>query len=277
MTAPARSARTRSPRALLLALLGEYVLELHDTPVRAAVFIEVLENAGVQAPATRASLDRLEHTGILRRERRGREIAFSLTARGTSLLGEASARVRAPVPFHAEDGDWTLVTFTVPENQRTVRHRLRSSLTWEGFAPLRDGLWIAPGRVDLERALAPLRPELPSGAVTAFHAQELEGFALGVGIRSAWDLDAIRAEHLAFLDTWSASDALGARSALAARAMLVADWLALLRADPRLPREYLDAQWPAQASLDLYLRRREETAGAAAREFADYLPELARP
>ena len=53
-------------------------------------------------------------------------------------------------------------------------------------------------------------------------------------------------------------------SALVTCTMLVADWLALLRADPGLPRELLDGDWPADRSLSLYRELRAQTAEPAA-------------
>ena len=41
------------------------------------------------------------------------------------------------------------------------------------LCPLRDGLWLSPGEVDLASALEPLGEELPGNAVLAFHAREL--------------------------------------------------------------------------------------------------------
>jgi phenylacetic acid degradation operon negative regulatory protein len=50
--------------------------------------------------------------------------------------------------------------------------------------------------------------------------------------------------------------------------MLVADWLALLRVDPGLPRELLDDDWPADLSLSIYRELRARTTEPATREFA---------
>ena len=85
--------------------------------------------------------------------------------------------------------------------------------------------------------------------------------------RSAWDVETIRAEHLAFIDTWG-TPADDSPSALVTRTMLVADWLALLRADPGLPRELLDDDWPADRSLSLYRELRAQTTEPALAEFA---------
>ena len=100
------------------------------------------------------------------------------------MLREATYRVRGPRPFDPQGSGWTLVTFSIPEGQRTLRHRLRSTLTWEGFAPIRDGLWLAPGEVDLAGSLEPLRQDLPPNTVIAFHARELAGFPIGESVRA---------------------------------------------------------------------------------------------
>ena len=261
--------RSRQPKQLLLAFFGEYVVDQDVPALRASALIDVLEGAGIAAPATRATLDRMVQRNLLSRERRGREILFSLTEEGSAVLREATDRVRGPHPFDPHGTGWTLVTFTVPEEQRTLRHRLRSTLAWEGFAALRDGLWLAPGEVDLYAALEPLRADLSPGAITAFHAQELPGYSMTENVRAAWDIDRIRDEHLGFIETWSrASTQTEAGSPLAARAMLVADWLALLGIDPRLPPAFMDDDWPAQRSFAVYWAVRDGLERSSAEQFA---------
>jgi phenylacetic acid degradation operon negative regulatory protein len=276
--AEGEAVRSRQPKQLLLAFFGEHVVDDSTGPIRASVLLQVLEGAGVGAPATRATLDRLVHSGILARSRSGREIGFSLTEHGTAVLREATYRVRGPRPFEPQGEGWTLVTFSIPEGQRTLRHRLRSSPTWEGFAPIRDGLWLAPGEVDLAGSLEPLRQDLPPNSVVAFHARELAGFPIGDSVRAAWDIEAIRREHLAFIEIWNEPDAAElAPSALTVRTMLVADWLALLRADPRLPREFMDAEWPAARSAEVYRRMHAELADASDAEFVALVTAHAAP
>ncbi|MEU5904563.1 PaaX family transcriptional regulator C-terminal domain-containing protein [Micromonospora sp. NPDC047527] len=267
---------SRQPKQLLLAFFGEHVVDNATGPIRASALISVLEGADVAAPATRATLDRLVHSGILARTRSGRETLFSLTEHGAAVLREATDRVRGPRPFDPQGSGWTLVTFSIPEGQRMLRHRLRSILTWEGFAPLRDGLWLAPGEIDLAGSLEPLQQDLAPNAVVAFHARELAGFPIAESVRAAWDIEAIRRAHLAFIEVWDdPAAATMAPSALTVRTMLVADWLALLREDPRLPAEFMDAQWPATRSAETYRRMHDRLAEASTAEFAELV--AARP
>ncbi len=262
--------RARQPKQLLLALLGALVVDRIDEPIRASVVLEVLEGASITAPTARAMLDRMSRRGMLERVRVGREIAFSLSEETEDVLREAGVRVHASHPFAPNGTGWTLVTFSVAEDQRTVRHRLRATLAWEGFAPLRDGLWIAPGEVDLESALEPLGEALAPHAVTAFRAEDLRAYPVSRSVREAWNIDAIRAEHDRFLETWEHPGATdGAATAVSALVCLVADWLALLRADPRLPAEFMGDSWPSERSVTAYRARFEELGALGEREFTE--------
>lgn len=259
--------RERKPAQLLLAFFGDVVLDRLDAPVPAPVLLDVLDGVGIAPATTRATLNRMAHRGMLTRVRKGRGIAYGLAQEGIDVLREAAGRVNRPDPFTPLGEGWTLVTFSVPEGQRTLRHRLRATLTWAGFAPLRDGLWLAPGLVDLGAALHPLQHELPYGALTAFHARALEGFEMDSGVGAAWDLEGIRAHHEAFAEQWRDNPVpAGATPALTSRTALVADWLALLRADPGLPREYVGPGWPADDSAEIFTSRRSQLMPDSERE-----------
>jgi len=259
--------RSRTPKQLLFAFFGEYVVDAREHPIRTSALIRVLEEAGIAPAATRATLDRLTRSGFLERERRGRELLFSLSDEGAAVLREATERVRGLRPFDPHGAGWTLVTFSIPEGQRHSRHRLRAMLTWEGFAPIRDGLWIAPGEVELASPLAAVRADLPDGSIVAFHAREVADFPIAQSVQTAWDIDAIRAEHSAFIEEWSTP--IAASGALATRVMLVADWLELLRIDPRLPARFMDEQWPSARSVEVYHQARAVLREGAEREFAE--------
>lgn len=266
---PSEGARSRRPKRLLMSFLGEFVAPRPEHPVRTGVFLEVLRGADVAAPAARATLDRLVGNEVLTRERHGRHLEFSLTPVGSAVLAEATDRVRGPSPFHPNGDGWTLVTFSLPEELRTLRARLRSTLVWNGFAPLRDGLWLAPGRPALAAEIEPLRADLPDGAVLAFHAQDLDGFPIASSVQAAWDIEGIRAAHQSFIDTWSAPETRSAAiPAIVTRTVLVADWLELLQADPRLPPEFMGPNWPAPRSFALYRQIRAELEAQSEEEFA---------
>ena len=261
----------RRPEQLLLAFLGELVLDRDVAPVPSAVLVDVLAELEVGEAATRAALARMARRGLLDPVRSGRTVAYDLTSASERVLRDAHGRIFATDPFAPEGAGWTLVTFSVPERQRDLRHRVRAQLAWAGFGLLRDGLWIAPGEVDVTEVLGGLAPDVPGLDLAAFRAVEVDGFSAARSVRTAWRLEEIRARHRAFQDQWSAWSPAGPSTAVRDLTALVADWLVLLRAVPRLPATHLDDDWPSAASVSLFRRLHEDLAGPARAELAHRL------
>lgn len=277
----------RRPEQLLLAFMGELMVAGGAGPLPASVLIAVLGELGVGEAATRAALTRMATRRLLASERVGRTVTYRLTPESERVLGEARDRVFDDDPFAPRGTGWTLVTFSVPESRRDVRHRVRAQLAWAGFGLLRDGLWIAPGEVDVASALGGVRddergndersdderpddgrvdeersydgrPDDGAGhgdelELLAFRAHEVPGFSAARSVRTAWRLDAMRARHEEFQHRWAGA-APDADRALCDLTALVADWLDLLRAVPRLPPEHLADDWPAARSVAAFSR-----------------------
>ncbi|KOX27830.1 PaaX family transcriptional regulator, partial [Saccharothrix sp. NRRL B-16348] len=100
---------------------------------------------------------------------------------------------------HDWNGTWTLVGFSVPESWRPQRHDLRSRLTWAGFGPLQNGLWIAPGHIDVPTLLHDLDLSEYLKVFTAHTAKPTEADQI---VHTAYDLPAIADRYHAFLRRW---------------------------------------------------------------------------
>ncbi|MGY2004887.1 PaaX family transcriptional regulator [Blastococcus sp. SYSU DS1024] len=238
------------PQDLLLALGGALILDQYEEPLPTRVFLDVLGSLGVSDDATRSVLTRLTERGLLTRHQDGRVVSYGLTDTSRRLLREGRDRVTAAEPFHQVGSDWTLLSFSLPEAQRDVRHRLRSRLSWAGFGCLRDGLWIAPGRVDLERIIA-VGAEVEGMQIDGFVASPTAGTDVARFVSRAWDLDALRREHEEFLRRWGRPLPRDG-DPLALFTLLGAHWIRLLRLDPVLPERYLGEDWPARRSASAY-------------------------
>ncbi|GAA4753696.1 PaaX family transcriptional regulator C-terminal domain-containing protein [Modestobacter marinus] len=238
------------PQELLLALGGALILDTYEDPLPTRVFLDVLGSVGVSADATRSVLTRLTERGLLTRHQDGRVASYGLTETSRRVLREGRRRVRTPDPFHQASSDWTLLSFSLPESQRDVRSRLRSRLTWAGFGCLRDGLWIAPGRVDLDSIIA-VGADVGGLSIDGFVAAPAAGTDVARFVRRAWDLDALRWEHEEFLRRWDRPLPRG-EDPLALFTLLGAHWIRLLRSDPVLPERHLGEDWPGRRSAAVY-------------------------
>jgi phenylacetic acid degradation operon negative regulatory protein len=249
---PVEPGNGRRPQALVFSFFGGVVSRRDLPPIPTAVFLRLFGELGVAPAAARATLTRMTRNGLLDRVPAGRTARYRLTPAAGTIVRKAAERVDSPAPFEHPDGEWTLLSYSLPETRRDLRHRLRATLTWAGFGGLRDGLWIAPGRVDVGAVFADAGLTEVAGLADWFAASPLPGVRAEDLIRRAWPVDLIRDEHERFIQRWwSWSDE---QDPLAQITLLGADWLRVLRADPGLPARFLPRGWPAAQSASAYRR-----------------------
>ena len=258
-----RTAAAHRPQALVFSFFGGVVRGRALQPIPTAVFLRLLGGLGVAEAAARATLARMVSKGLLERVQEGRTALYGLTPTADEVLGKAAERVLADAPFDHPDGEWTLLSYSMPESRRDLRQRLRAALTWAGFGGLRDGVWIAPGLVDAGAVLADSGLAEVVDHVDWFAASPMPGVRVEDMIRRAWSLDRIRQHHDAFIEAWSSGPDGG--DPLGQATLLGADWLRILRADPGLPARHLSADWPAAQSVAVYRRCYDALLPAAQR------------
>ncbi|WP_141307388.1 PaaX family transcriptional regulator [Streptomyces spinoverrucosus] len=262
------------PQSLMLTFLGDQVLG-RDVCVYSGSVIDVFARAGVGEQATRSTLTRMVQRGLLRRQREGRRMYFGLTEHSAAVLRDGERRIWQTGAVNRQwDGTWTLLGFSLPESWQRQRHDLRSKLTWSGFGPLFSGLWIAPGEVDVSELVA----ELGLAAhVKVFRAHADTGTDIAAMIEETWELTELAARYEAFVRRWQPweTELPDADDALALRLLLQAEWLRIIRRDPRLPVVHLPDDWPAEGAEKTFRRVHERLtplADASAERLLDLLP-----
>jgi len=238
----------------MLMLFGTYALD-QRVGLGAAGILDALGRCGVSAHATRSTLSRMVGRDLLHRRPHGRRMHFGLTARATAILLDGRARIRQDSAVNdAWDGTWTLLSFSLPEAMQRERHDLRSRLAWAGFGPVQGGLWIAPGRAEAQRIVADLGL---AGHARVFHGARADpGTDLATLITDAYDLADVAARYHEFLARWDSHPPAPVPSdPLAARLVLMAEWLDAIRRDPRLPVAHLPADWPAARAQHVFRGR----------------------
>lgn len=241
-----------SARSLLLTVLGEFALPRQE-PVWTATLLRCLGLLGVEERAARQALARTSAEDLLESQRHGRRVAWSLTPRGTQLLEEGTTRIygfmREP---HSWDGNWLVLTVSIPESQRQLRHRLRTQLTWLGLGSPTSGLWVSP---DASTAVAVARVVRDLGLDGQSFAWK--GPATGIGeekrlMADAWDLEDVEGRYLRFLADFEGRRADSGDEAFTAQVDLVQAWRRFPAIDPDLPRELLDHDWPGPRAAAVF-------------------------
>lgn len=193
----------------------------------------------ISAQATRTALHRMAAEGWVEPLRSGRYAAYRLTARGEERLDAAAARIYR-LQAREWDGVWRLLHTPAPVRSADAVNALR----WWGHGQLDAALWVSPHPIHRDvRALPQMRDALRFETTADGDAGRD-----GTIVRRAWDLEAITAAHMRFLQRWPPDlDATGAPAgAFAVRERLVHDWRSFLFLDPGLPVALLPSGWRGQ-------------------------------
>lgn len=261
------------PQSLMLTFLGDHV-HRRKIAVFSGSIIEVLGRVGVAEQATRSTLSRMVRRGLLERQRHGRRAYFALAPHTEDILADGGERIWHTGAVNTSgDGSWTLIGFSFPDSWKRERHDLRSKLTWAGFGPLQNGLWVAPSEIDL----VPMLDELGlSPHVKVFVAEARPPTDVGQLVRDAFDLDTIAARYHDFLTRWDRDDLRrSVEDPLALTLRMTTEWLDIIRKDPRLPITHLPEDWPAVEAQRVFHElhdRHVAAAEAAAAEVIESVP-----
>ncbi|WP_435135567.1 PaaX family transcriptional regulator [Actinacidiphila sp. bgisy144] len=256
-----------SPQRLLTTLLGEYWLDTAAALPMSAL-IALLAEFGISETSARATANRLVKRGVLAAEKSGRQSYLRLSDDGREDNRQRTASImRFGADSQDWDGLWTVAAFSVPEQERHVRHRVRSYLRWLGFAPLFDGLWVS-AHAD-PATLGPIFRAAGVGNLTVLRASE----AGGNSPLKAWDLDDVAASYERFLadhrESLARMDAgtVSPSDALVTRTRVFDAWRVFPGLDPSLPDKLLPPDWPRARARRLFTALHDGLAPLAALRF----------
>lgn len=245
-----------NPQRLLGALLADYTFE--STPgLSSPSVIAVLGEFGISEAGARSALSRVTARGLLNAERSGRQVRYVLGSEARATHGRRLSNVvRFGHPATEWDGMWTVVLYSLPEAQRSLRQRWRTQLEQLKYGCLTDAAWISAH--DTADEVQRLSAEHGVGAAV-LRAQFLDALAPGLRPQDAFDLEAVRRLHTDFIETFApvrdALDAgrIGPERALVERTRVLNDWRLVAVADPDLPRAVLPADWPLADARAIFL------------------------
>ncbi len=266
-----------SPQHLLVTLLGDYWLTRREL-LPSTVLVRLMGEFGVSSAGARSALSRLSRRGVLDSSRRGRRSFYGLTLAAAERVLRGSERIMAFGTEEAWDGRWSIVAFSLPEDQRGIRYLLRARLRWLGFAPLYDGMWVSP-KADPDSSQQVLA-ELNITKATVFIATN---FANDVGLRSpivAWNLAELRALYEEFLvdcDQLLEFLRLGDMTpaeALVARTSLMDMYRRFPGLDPDLPSELMPADWPRSVARKMFAEAFDGLAPLAEKRVRQIIAEV---
>ena len=245
---------------LLFTLYGDY-LRHRGGEVWTGSLIELLGLLGLSEQAVRSTLSRMSRKGWFKSRRVGNKSYYALTRKSEELLEEGAQRIFRP-RFDLWDGRWHILTYSIPERKRHLRHRLRTRLTWLGFGSLSNATWISPR--DLRREVEQLVSSLGiNGHVEIFSAEHLGFNDDQALVAHCWNLKELNKAYSAFIEKYepgfleakkkmARGDGLEPSDCFVQRFMLVHDYRSSPYVDPNLPLELLPPDWLGHKAIRLF-------------------------
>jgi phenylacetic acid degradation operon negative regulatory protein len=248
-------------RSLLLTVLGEYVLPL-EQDIWQETLVGALTTLGYSQQAARQAVARSVRDGWLTTERQGRRARMALSGSTRVLLETGAQRIYSFGAATSWDGRWLIVVLRVPEENRAVRHQLRSGLAWAGFGSLGGGIWLTP-HVDREREVKATVQEEPLAEAVSFVAEFGTVGDPHQIIASAWDLEKVRAQYDTFITQFSRIRPSDPVACFRELTLLVHAWRKFPFLDPDIPESLLPPTWPRGRAHTLFADRRDRWSHSA--------------
>ncbi len=210
--------------------------------------LRLTSELGIAPSATRAALCRLAKPGWLQRTFEGNRTFYALTPVGRERLEEVRPRMFSPRRA-TWDGQWTILTYSVPERLGQHRDRLRRELTFLGFGSMTPATWISPNPV-VEVTLRHLSLRNLDQYVHLFRARQVSAQTQSALIKRCYNLDAVQRHYGRFIKSWrgyrekiSGANRPSDDKCFVAKMRLVYDFGDFLYLDPFLPSELLPQGW----------------------------------
>lgn len=247
---------------MIFTLYGDYIRHASGS-IWISSLIRLLTYFGLSQQAVRSTVSRMTRRGLLRVERIGSRSYYALTEKSAKMIEEGAARI---FHFHSPrdqwDGQWHLVTYSIPEEEREARDRLRQELEWLGFGMLTAALWISPH--DYRREVEQLATALGVRSRVEIFTARHDGFAdVHAIVARCWDLPKINAHYAAFIEKYkplydehrrllSNGNDLEPSQYFVRRFNLIHEYRRFLLKDPELPAELLPPDWRGAEAATLF-------------------------
>ena len=264
-----RSARKLpGPRDWILDIYGSFVREFGGW-IAVADLLELLESLDVSGPSARSALSRMKTQGELESESTGTSRGYRLTESAERWFIDGTARIMEGAS-DPQEGLWLIASFTVPEDERSVRYKIRSRLQALGFGQLAGGLMIAPAAILFETTRALDRAGLTK-YVDLWKSAHVGSRPIQEIMKTAWDLPQIDAAYREYLVLASQLDEQPAattdKESFLRYLRHINAWRELPFLDPELPHQHLPENWPAGEARSTFARISAELRPGAWRHF----------
>ncbi|HLR67800.1 MAG TPA: phenylacetic acid degradation operon negative regulatory protein PaaX [Virgibacillus sp.] len=251
--------KTPNTRSMIFTIYGDYIRHYGDG-IWIGSLIKLLQAFGHNDQSVRAAISRMNKQGWVQSNRVGNKSYYSLTSQGKDRMEEASKRIykEEPKPW---SGNWWILFYSIPEEKRHLRDKLREELIWSGFGPLSNSCWITPNDLAKETKLLIEKYGIKD-YITIFKAEHLGMNSNSDLVEKCWDLEDINNRYETFIKHYSQkyiidkskieTNKMTDDECFVEKTLLVHEFRKFLFVDPGLPDELLPEKWLGDSATKLF-------------------------
>jgi phenylacetic acid degradation operon negative regulatory protein len=240
-------------RSSLFTIFGEFVHPRGDI-VWVGTIITWMQALGFSEAATRAAVSRSSRTGWLEVQKRGRKSYFALTPEVRWRVHRAVGRLYQPLD-QIWDGQWRVLTYSIPESAKESRDNLRKELLILGFGALQPGVWISPNPL-IQEALALAKAYNLEQYVDVFEGQRF-GRSNQELVQATWDVPSLNQRFEGFLEQHKAqATPKTPEEAFQSYVQMLHEYRKFLFSDPDLPLELQPSLWRSRDAAVFFRQQR---------------------
>src|SRR5690554_2222141 len=275
-----RSTTGREPQYLIVTLLGDYWFGRREK-IPSSALVDLLAEFDVTESSARQAMRRLTNRRMLEQSKSGRTTYYGIPEQMTESTAARRSRVlRFGLEFTDWDGQWTIVSFSIPEKARDVRRLLRNGLRDLKFGLLNDAIWVSPHH-RTEQALA-LLEQLDVADASVMRGEILPRPGRDLSFVDVFDLRELEADYRDFIARHEpmieavVAGRIAPSEALVLRTEVMSEWLQFRQVDPSLPAEFLPEDWPRRRAREVAYRIYDELGTTAEGRFRQIIGNVDR-
>lgn len=268
------------PRALMFTLFGEYIRH-YGEEIWIGSLIRLMSHFGLSESSIRGATLRMVQQDYFQSRKIGNKSYYSLTSKGKRSMLDGVSRVYSTPNTHW-DGKWRILTYSVPEEMRGIRNKIRKELSWTGFGLISNSVWATPNPLE-KQVLSLINEYELEDYVIMFTSSSFVSHDDQDIIHRGWDFDEIEKKYEQFIDVYTKkfnyfkehawNDTLTNEKCFIERTKLVHEYRKFLFLDPNFPIDLLPADWIGLKARELFFNIHQLLSLPAIRYFESVFEE----
>lgn len=264
------------PRSLITTLFGDYI-QFYGWEIWVGSLIKFMEKFGISESSVRGAILRMNKQDLLTVRKVGNKSYYSVTPKGKLRIEDGVKRVYS-IGNNKWDGNWRIVSYSMPEELRDLRNQVRKELSWIGFGMLSNSVWVSPNYIE-KQVMDIIQNYNLEDYIVLFSSSKIVSHRNEDIIQKAWDFNALSKEYESFIarfqdkydyfkeKAWEGN--LSDEECFIERTILVHEYRKFLFQDPGFPNDLLPEDWIGNRARELFFNIHQLISIGAVRYFEE--------